>query len=374
MSSLIVSSNASRLASVEKFFAVDVANFKRQLAELDSQIDPNAEPQRNDEYHDRMLKALVASQDACRRFEEQHQDAPDVILDVQEGFRKETDPWFDRSWFSHRARTKPSGFAGDYEMLLKLYEQKTPALGLGGYIDLCLVDVPLAQAVRTRLLAARAFLIEEIESRNEDVRILDIACGPCREYHDWPFSGTDRRVEIVAMDNDQNALDYVDKHVTGHLRGLDQLQTVRYNALRTRSASGNKRKFGTFDIIYSVGLCDYLSDEHLIGMLSAWRETLNPGGVLCVAFKDCERYDKTPYQWHLDWFFFQRTHEDVLSLYERAGFDMRNIETTRDETGIIMNFFTRRSPAAFHRTDGSADSVQRGAGRVLNNSPHVQSD
>jgi extracellular factor (EF) 3-hydroxypalmitic acid methyl ester biosynthesis protein len=139
----------------------------------------------------------------------------------------------------------------------------------------------------------------------------------------------------------------------------------QYNALRTRSAATNKRKFGTFDVIYSVGLCDYLSDRHLIGMLSAWRETLNEGGVLYVAFKDCERYEKTLYQWHLDWFFFQRTEQDVLNLFKAAGFDVDRMETSRDDTGIVINFIDRQVSKEMVRIDAAEESLPANAKRSV---------
>lgn len=358
--SSVSETSTNKLSCVEDFFTNDVAFFKRCLIELDAEIDPSATPQRDDVFHRRCLEALLESQGACRRFEEENCNDPAVILDVQEGFRKETDPWFSRSWFAHRARTKPSGFAGDYEMLLKLYDKVTPARGIGGYLDLCLMDTQLAQAVRARLAAAREFLTREINDRVGDVRVLDIACGPCREYNDWPFASNDRKIEIVALDSDPKALEFVDNHVANKMSATD-LQTIRYNALRTRSAAANKKKFGKFDIIYSVGLCDYLSDEHLIGMLAAWRETLNDGGVLYIAFKDTTRYDKTPYQWHLDWFFFQRTKQDVLDLYEAAGFDVDQMETYRDDTGIIINFIDRRPGDRFTRIDGAEQSSPVGS-------------
>jgi extracellular factor (EF) 3-hydroxypalmitic acid methyl ester biosynthesis protein len=354
-----------KLSRIEQFFATDVAAFTHCLSQLDSEIDANAMPQRGDAYHHRVQKALLASQESCRLFEEEFGDDIDMLRDVQQGFRNETDPWLSRSWFAQRARTKPSGFAGDYDMLLKIYEKATPARGLGGYLDLCLMDSALAQAVRARMVAAREFLIREIDSREGQVRILDIACGPCREFNDWPFATSGgKNIEVVALDSDPEALRFVDSNVSGNLRATD-LQTTQYNALRTRSAATNKRKFGTFDVIYSVGLCDYLSDRHLIGMLSAWRETLNEGGVLYVAFKDCERYEKTLYQWHLDWFFFQRTEQDVLNLFKAAGFDVDRMETSRDDTGIVINFIDRQVSKEMVRIDAAEESLPANAKRSV---------
>ncbi|MCA9052180.1 MAG: class I SAM-dependent methyltransferase [Planctomycetaceae bacterium] len=366
MTKLHEPTTGTKLAHVTQFFTDQVRAFTDDLTRLDSEIDSQAVPCRGDEFHHRVLKAFQTSQGDCRDFERNHGADLTMLRDVQNGFREETDPWFRQSWIANRARTKPSGFAGDFEMLRKLYDEKTPALGLGGYLDLCILDLPLAQAVRARLKAARAFLLAELSSRRSDVRILDIACGPCREYEHWPI-GLASRTEIVAMDNDPEALAYVETQVASHLTPPTQLRPERYNALRTRSAETTKRKFGTFDIIYSVGLCDYLSDDHLIGMLSAWRQTLNPGGVLFIAFKDTLQYDKTPYQWHLDWFFYQRTTEDVLNLYRAAGFDTNQMEMVRDDTEIIVNYIDRLGDEEVQRVD-AAETIGRPHGKATRRS------
>lgn len=325
---------------LEQALTADIEALTNQLGNLENEIGPHTEAVPNDAHHLRTQALWDASQAACRCFEEACDD-PDSLHSAQQRFRLATEPWFRHSWIANRARTKPSGFPGDYDMLLKLYAMETPARGLGAYLDLCIQDLPLARAVRARLAAARQFLLQEIEARATDVRILDIASGPCQEYLNWPDAAGGRQVEIVAMDSDPQALEYVATNVCPQLGPNTKLQPERYNALRTRSANATVRKFGKFDIIYSVGLCDYLPDEHLIGLLAAWRETLNEGGALYVAFKDTNFYDKTPYQWHLDWHFFQRTPADVMFLYEQAGFDVAGLETTRDETGIIVNFLAR---------------------------------
>lgn len=352
----VTSPETSKLESVVEFFTKDVAKFNETLAQLEREIDPNAVPHLNGAYHQRVLNAFEESQVACKNFTLEHQDDPTVLKDVRAGFLAETDALFGLSWIGERARAKPAGFVGDFEMLRKLYDEKTPALGLGGYIDLCILDLPLARAVRTRLKFAREFMLTELASRKGDVRILDVASGPCREFHDWPSVG-DRSVEITAMDTDPEALGYVTNAVCSQLSGGTTLKPVRYNALRTCSAANTVKQFGKFDIIYSVGLCDYLSDDQLVRMFAAWRDTLADDGVMLVAFKDTEQYDHTPYQWHMDWYFYQRTVDDVLRLYQQAGFALDEIETTRDGTGIITNFVTRKVGAVVRRRLDSAESI-----------------
>lgn len=352
MNNPIASVESSKLQSAVGFFSGPVAALNAALATLQAEIPPDAAAQPHDEFHERTLAAFEQSQIDCGSFERRHLGDSEFIKEIQRRFLEQTNGEFASSWIGNRARTKPNGFVGDYEMLIKLYDEQTPATGLGGYLDLCISDLPLARAVRTRLKGARAFLINEIARRKGSVRILDVASGPCREYHDWPRF-TDQAVEVVAMDTDPQALDHVQTNVCPIVTEGTTLKPVRYNALRTSVAASTIRQFGKFDVIYSVGLCDYLTDEQLVRMFAAWKETLNEGGVMYVAFKDCERYDHIPYQWHLDWFFFQRTREEAVKLFEEAGIPEHEMEITRDETGIILNFIYRSPSAAFHRIDAA---------------------
>lgn len=350
---------ASKLDRIGSFLARDVGRFKEQLSELETEINSQAVPVPGDEFHRRLADAFQESQDACRTFELENGDDLTFLRDTQAGFRQETDAWFQHSWIAQRSRTKPSGFAGDFEMLIKLYDQETSARGLGGYLDLCILNLPLACAVRTRLRAAREFLLGEMARRDGEVRVLDVACGPCREYLDWPERSGNSHMNIVAIDNDPRALEWVNAHVVPGLPPQIHLQATRYNALRTRSATATTRLFGKFDIIYSVGLFDYLPDEQLIPILAGLHDSLQDEGVMYIAFKDATRYDKTPYQWHLDWFFFQRTEEDCLRLYEAAGFNPAALDVTRDETGIILNFVSRKDRRAIERTDMAESVIKR---------------
>ncbi|MFN6130106.1 MAG: class I SAM-dependent methyltransferase [Planctomycetota bacterium] len=334
--------------------------FTRDLALIDKEIEDSGSSNIDESRYTRLSETVQASIEACRDFESRHQANKELLQQAQSVFRRATDPYFLKSWFANRARTKPTGFPGDYEMLCKIYGDSKPGIGIGIYLDRIFMDVPLACAVRGRLEMARKFLTQEIETRrgsHEPVRILDIASGPCREYMNWPSQLP--AIDVVAMDSDPRAIEYVNTTVATQMPKPSRLSSIQYNAFRTRSPEATIQKFGKFDIIYSVGLCDYLTDDVLVKLLSAWHETLSDNGVLFVAFKDTIRYDQTIYQWHLDWFFYQRTVKDVLTLYEQAGFDLGNIETCRDETGVITGYFTRRDRMPNLRIDSAESGIRK---------------
>jgi hypothetical protein len=333
------------------FFGREVQAFHERLTQLNDAVPPSA-PAQHDATYRRLKEAMQDMVDACRRLETVIRHDASLLRDTQRRFQDATAQWFDRSWIGQRARSKPRGYPGDYLLLNTIYDEEPKSPGLGGYIDLYIMDLLLAHSVRARWQAMRSFLMEELSSRRQEVAILNVACGPCREYVAGLAGVASVPVRITCLDNDQEALDFVTANIADRLAGAAELRTQRYNALRMKSAEATIRNFGRSDIIYSIGLCDYISDDYMIAILEGWRESLNEGGVLLVAFKDTERYDETPYQWLLDWHFFQRTEEDCRNLFQQAGYNLEDLQMTRDATGVIMNFVSRARVASPHRIDG----------------------
>lgn len=342
---------------IRVFLNQDVAGLKTGLESISRDIDP-MEPPGNPSRLQKISELMQKSCDDCRRLEEDLAEHPTVIASVQDIFRRETHPWFSQSWFANRAQSKPTGFPGDSMMLVMIYDQQLPTRGLGGYLDMFFGNLPLAAAVRERMKTAREFLKREVACCDGDLRILDVASGPCREFVNWTERPRNGRVFLTCLDTDPDSLDFVRSNVAPTATGLEQMRLERYNALRTKSAKATERNFGRFDILYSVGLADYIPDDSLIAMLQGWRLSIDDGGVMYVAFKDCREYDKTPYQWHLDWHFFQRTEEDCRRLLAAAGFDLAEMVTERDASGIILHFFCPVGvPASRIRIDAAESAV-----------------
>ena len=203
------------------------------------------------------------------------------------------------------------------------------------------------------MAALRDFLREEIGRRPTESSILNIACGPCQEYaHGFP-SMQARGACVTCVDFDTEAIAYSQSSVVASREDLPEFRFVRYNALRMKASQPFIEKYGMFDIVYSVGLCDYIPDKQLIAMLHGWGELLKPEGVLYVAFKDCEQYDKTDYQWLTDWYFFQRTEAECRDLFLKAGWRDDELSMTRDSTGIIMNYSAQAKSSPIHRIDAA---------------------
>lgn len=332
-------------SSLEQMFQKDVPDFTKALEKLDTQLGPDAIPPaaftRGNPILDELTNAIQTSVLACHDVEAELGLGTPELAKAQARFREVIAPWFNKSWFMHRGLSKPRGYPGDYELLTGIYEARARSTGLGGYLDLYFLDTDLARAVVGRAASVKEFLTAEADRRSGDISVVNVACGPCREFINGLDLPDGCHMQVTCVDYDEAALDHVRTHVQPHTGwGLD-LQPVRHNALRMINGEANIRKFGRPDIVYSVGLCDYIPDRMLISMLRGWREMLADGGVVFVAFKDCRRYDKTEYQWHVDWHFYQRTEADCRRLFLEAGYEVEGLSMTRDESEVIMNFAAR---------------------------------
>ncbi len=333
---------------VEIFFDNNVENFKRELREIEHAV-TNGEVN-DDRLLDDLIGAIHRSRLDCAKFEEKLSQNSRLLAEVQTRFRSEIAHWFEQSWFMSHAKAKPRGYPGDYMMLSAIYEGRVKSEGFGGLLDRYFLQSDLAKAVVTRIANVKHFIIQEINQRESDVRVLNIASGPGQEFSSG-IQDLNHRISLTCLDTDEDALQYLRDHFDAESRESVDLNCVCYNALKTSSAKKNVANFGVSDIVYSVGLCDYIPDRFMVRILEGWRESVADGGIVYVAFKDCREYVASEYQWHVDWHFYQRTEEDCRNLFAQAGYDVEKMEMFRDETNIIMNFVNRIEIAEDVRTD-----------------------
>jgi SAM-dependent methyltransferase len=316
--------------------ALDAATerYLRQLADLEQRS------RRPDADRERLLDEITLLNDsvlqACAKYEEAVGHDREVLAEARRRFRERTHAMLSKSHFINHARTWPRGYQGDFQMLEGVYRNTPLADGIGYYLDRYSLSTTLGTAVRERRALLRELLRRELE-RRERPKVLDIACGSCREVFELAPQIDAAGATFTCLDFDPAALEYAANRIP--YAGIDPDRVVfrQYNALKMVNADRNLREFGRQDVIYSVGFFDYLQDELLVRLLAALYGLLNPGGMLITSFKDRRRYGSQYYRWMVDWDgFLLRTEEESRSLLEAAGIPSALIETGREASQVII--------------------------------------
>lgn len=212
--------------------------------------------------------------------------------------------------FTHRAYSKPRGYAGDAELIDYIYgveEQWAPPAAdpLGQRIFEYTIRSPATEGVRAR----RAFVsgrIDRLAERLPKPHVLSIAAGHLREVNLSAAARRKRLGRLVALDADPLSLAEVER-AYGHLG----VETVAANI---RSLLTGKAQLGQFDLVYSLGLFDYLQAPVARRLVSMLFEMLRPGGQLIVANFLPGVRDVGYMEIFMDWRLIYRTRQDMVDL------------------------------------------------------------
>ncbi len=241
---------------------------------------------------------------------EQHQKLRDSF---KEAFR----PFSGASKMNQRVLEWPMGYPGDHITLEHIY-RSTPISdnAFGKYMDLYVFSRALGVGIRERKNQLHNVLRKEFQVRSgKSFRVLNIGCGSCRELYDFGLQLNDFPAEITCSDFDTAALQFSRESLLSRGINLDHFRFREMNVLKLVSSTYMQEELGSFDVIYSAGLFDYIQDKGITKIFRSLFENLNPGGIIIAPFKDADYYDTFDYYWIGNWTaFYQRTKREVQDL------------------------------------------------------------
>lgn len=258
----------------------------------------------------------------------------------------ETYPYLGLSTLIDRSYTKPRGYAGDYLTLQMVYDDQPDGVRrLGPYIDRWFLDIPASRAVKNRRQLLRDTIIDTARACNDRrAAITSLACGPAREIFDI-FSEPDHPdITATCLDIDDQALAYAQSladsaGVTGRVAFV-QANVVKLALGRQTLTLGDQ------DLVYSIGLIDYLADHLVIRLLDWIYRHLRPGGTAIVGNFDVDNPDRAFMDHLLDWRLIHRSPQDLADLFARSEFGHAPVEIRREATGInLFASATRPKPS-----------------------------
>ena len=246
-------------------------------------------------------------------------------------------PWM------HRARHKPLGYPGDFEVMNGLYGRhfSGPTL-FAKALNLAFVAMPAAEAVRRRkdLIQNRLSLtLDDHIRRDVPLRILSIAAGPAEEVFALLEERTSIEVplEVVLFDQDKSALAFsyarLSRLVAAKWQGRVRIIHLHDSITHLLRGSAVLKLSGRFDVVYACGLFDYLQPHTWIYLCRTLFQAVSPGGTLYLG----NMVPSCPTRWlmefHLDWYLEYRERSELLELARRAFPDARG-EILEEASGV----------------------------------------
>jgi extracellular factor (EF) 3-hydroxypalmitic acid methyl ester biosynthesis protein len=246
-------------------------------------------------------------------------------------------PWM------YRARHKPLGYPGDFEVMNGLYGRHFAGPTLfAKALNLACVTTPAAEAVRRRkdLIKGRlSAALDRGAGGAGPVRILSIAAGPAEEVFELLDERTRLEVplEIVLFDQDKSALAFsyarLSRLVAAKWQGRVRIIHLHDSITRLLRGATVLGLPGGFHAVYASGLFDYLQAHTWVSLCRTLYDTLAPGGALYLG----NMVPSCPTRWlmefHLDWYLEYRERVELLGLAKKAAPAARR-EIIEEPTGV----------------------------------------
>ncbi len=241
-----------------------------------------------------------------------------------------------------RAYEKPFGYPGDYEVMNATYDRFfegatlfARSVGLAYSETLCSKAVRFRKDLVKRQMKA---LVSRRAGASAPVRVLSIGAGPAAELHELFHELDDMPVplEVVLFEQDKNALAHAFRRLTpvaeSRFPGRVRLLFLHDSIKRLLRDATLFDPMGKFDLIYSVGLLDYLQRRTAVVLTRHLARASVPGGQVLVA-NMVDNPGRTLLEVHLDWPLIYRTREELQDV-ARAAVPGAQVRILEEESGI----------------------------------------
>jgi SAM-dependent methyltransferase len=245
--------------------------------------------------------------------------------------------WLCRGWLQNQARNKPRGYAGDHEMLGRIYENWCCDDPLGQLFDRYFQAQAAPQAVRNRMRMMTEWIMAMLdEDRQTKIAVVGSAFG--LEIRDALTSVTNQASQsltAVLLDLDPAALDFAGNELQP-LLPPEQLRLQPANLFRLAERPNLAAKLTGSDLILCPGLFDYLDEAAAIKLIRCLFRQLSPGGRL-VIFQFAPHNPTRAYmEWFANWYLTYRDRSAFQRLFELAELENAAVEIAAEPLGVDL--------------------------------------
>jgi len=315
----------------------DVSTFVERMQELDLRVRDSSIGE------DEISSVVIESLSGLGRAMREHVDSTAPGHDeVGKFIARWTRPWAMKSEYCWRAFAKPRGYAGDAETIDLIYRNEPCGEGrLGPHIDRWVLELDSSRAVRNR----RAFLSSSIaqlckEAGSRPLAVTSLACGPARELFDALEEDGTGQIRATLFDIDPEVVASLKREIEARWLPA-RIRAERRNILRLARRS-NGTGVEPQDLIYSLGLIDYLKPDQIVSMLDWIFDHLAADGLCIVGNFRTGQPDRPLMEVVTEWFLLHRTPDELKELFSQSKFGTSKVEVLSDPTGIQLYAMCRK--------------------------------
>lgn len=321
-----------------------VERFSLAMARIDGEL-RSAAPTEIDGHYPRFSGLIDSVLGAISEIEAEARRGHLDVAPLRRYFSQLTGRWFLRGPLNEWSHRKPFGYAGDYRIIDMILNGATSDSGIERLFDLYFLRLPAARAVveRRPLIVAKVAAWVVANRSERDAVIASVGSGPAREVQDMARLPQFEGSRFVLIDTQSEALELAGATLRATAPGADvELRNENIYSYLTEQGSDLRGRFRTaVDVIYSIGVMDYIPAAVVPRFLSLFWKTLTPGGMCVIGNFDPSNPSRTYMDWVLDWPLHYRTQAELKDFVNRGcpgAVDVR-VEATGSGVNNFVTFF-----------------------------------
>jgi extracellular factor (EF) 3-hydroxypalmitic acid methyl ester biosynthesis protein len=220
--------------------------------------------------------------------------------------------------------SKPYGYAGDFEIIDRLYTQWVSPNDQLAPWDRFLHRQPATKAVRNRKEYFKG-LLDALHARGGG-RVLKVALGPGRSMHEWLDANPDANIHFDCVDIDDKAIAYTQALNARH---ADKITYHHRNVLHFKP-------LGTYDLVWSAGLFDYFSDRAFKTICRRLWPAVAENGQLVIGNFDVGNPTRAYMEVLCDWNLHHRSPAELRRLIVDSGIGASRIHIGVEPEGVNL--------------------------------------
>lgn len=245
-----------------------------------------------------------------------------------------------------RSYAKPMGYPGDFNIMNQVYDWQRRGETVYAML-LHRLGLEVAECIKTRMEVVMQHIAATValHGQGRPARIMSLGSGPAREVELSLARGIPGQGQghFTLIDQEEDALRYASEAIYPHVlraEGRHELQCMNLSFTDILRGGSGMERLPPQDMIYSVGLLDYLTERRATGLAQRLFAQLAPGGLLILGnMNETALSNLWPMEFLTDWTLEYRDEAQMLRWTEGLG---AQCWTEVESTGRVRLLFARK--------------------------------